>query len=66
VQRHGNQGVGAVQQFAPGTRHPAAHDRREVDPVAILQGMHQGARDVVVAHGGAGPVIGRRIGDRLH
>ena len=39
---------------------------REVEPVAIFQGMHQRARDVVVAHRGAGPVIGRRIGDRLH
>ena len=28
--------------------------------------MHQRAGDVVVAHRGAGPVIGRRIGDRLH
>ena len=28
--------------------------------------MHQRARDVVIAHRGAGALIGRRIGDRLH
>ena len=31
-----------------------------------LKRMHQRAGDVVVAHRGAGAVIGRRIGDRLH
>ena len=58
--------IGVRQQFAPGARHPAAHGGREVEPVAVFQRMHQRARDVVVAHRGAGPVIGRRIGDRLH
>ena len=28
--------------------------------------MHQRACDIVIAHGGAGALIGRRIGDRFH
>ncbi len=66
VQRHRHERVGVRQQFAPGARHPAAHGGREVEPVAVFEGMHERARDVVVAHGGARAVIGRRIGDRLH
>ena len=66
VQRHRHQRVGLAQERAPGVRHPAAHGGREVEPVAVFEGMHQRARDLVVAHRGAGAVIGRRIGDRLH
>src|SRR5262249_5840396 len=40
--------------------------RGEVEPVAVFQGMDELARDIVLAHGGAGAVIRRRIGDRLH
>ncbi len=60
------QRVGVGEQLAAGARHPAAHHRREIEPVAVFEGMHQRAGDVVVAHRGAGAVIGRRIGDRLH
>ena len=54
------------EQLAPGARHPAAQHRREVEPVAVFEGVHQRAGDIVVAHRGAGAVVGRRIGDRLH
>ena len=37
-----------------GARHPAAHGGCEIEPVAIFEGMHQRAGDVVIAHGGAG------------
>jgi len=61
-----NQGIGIRQQFVPGPCHPAPHGGREVEPVAVFQRMDQRPRDVVVANRGACPVIGRRIGDRLH
>ena len=54
MQRHRHERVGAVEQFRAGARHPAAEQRREIEPVAILEGMHQRARDVVVAHRRAG------------
>ena len=66
VQRHRHQRVGLAQERAPGIRHPAAHGGREVEPVAVFERMHQRARDLVVAHRGAGAVIGRRIGNRFH
>ena len=66
VQRHRNQHIGLGEQFAAGARHPAAHRGREIGAVLVFQGMHQRARDVVIAHRGAGARIGRRIGDRLH
>ena len=66
MQRHRHQRIGLVQQFAAGARHPAAHGGREIEPVAVFQRMHQRARDLVVAHRGARPVVGRRVGDRLH
>ena len=66
VQRHRHDGVGVGEQLAPGIRHPASHGRGEIEPVAVFQGMDELARDVVVAHGGARAMIGRRIGDRLH
>ena len=66
MQRHRNQHVGLVEQFAAGARHPAAHRRREIGAVLVFQRMHQRARDVVIAHRGAGARIGRRVGDRLH
>ena len=66
MQRHGDQHVGAVEQLAAGARHPAAHGGREVGAVLVFQRMHQRARDLVIAHRGAGALVGRRIGDRLH
>ena len=66
VQRHRDQHVGLAEQFAAGPRHPAAHRGREIGAVLVFQRMHQRARDVVIAHRGAGARIGRRIGDRLH
>ena len=66
VQRHRNEGVGVGEELAAGMRHPASHHRREVEPVAVFQRMDELARDIVVAHGGAGAVIGRRIGDGFH
>ncbi len=66
MQRYRNKCVRIRQQLAPGPRHPASHGGREVEPVAVFQCMHERPRDIVVAHRGAGPVIGRRIGDRLH
>ena len=50
----------------PARDHPAAEQRRKIEPVAILEGVHQLGGDVVVAHGGARALVGRRIGDRLH
>ena len=66
VQRHRNQHIGLVEQFPPGPRHPAAHRGGEIGAVLVFQRMHQRARDVVIAHRGAGALIGRRIGDRFH
>ena len=66
MQRHRHQRVGAFKQLAAGARHPLAGGRREVEPVAVFQRMHQCARDLVVAHRSARPVVCRRIGDRLH
>src|SRR5262252_4209742 len=66
VQRHRNDGVGVGKQLAAGTRHPASHGRGEVEPVAVFKGMDELARDIVVAHGGAGAAIRRRIDDRFH
>ena len=60
MQRHRQQRVGVGQQLAAGARHPAAHHRRQIEPVAIFEGQHQRARDVVIAHRGARAVIGRR------
>jgi hypothetical protein len=45
---------------------PAAEHRRQIEPVAIFERVHQGARNLVKARRGAGAVIGRRVGDRLH
>ena len=66
MQRHRQQRVGVGEQFAAGARHPAPHHRRQIEPVAVFEGQHQRAGDVVIAHRGARAVIGRRIGDRLH
>ncbi len=66
VQRYRNQHIGLAEQFPAGARHPAAHRRRQIGAVLVFQRMHQRARDVVIAHRGAGARIGRRIGDRLH
>ena len=66
VQRYRNQHIGLVEQFTAGPRHPAAHGGRQIGAILVFQRMHQRARDVVIAHRGAGARIGRRIGDRLH
>ena len=66
MQRHRHDGVGLGEELAAGIRHPAAHGGREVEPVAVFEGVHELARDVVVAHRRAGAPVGRRIGDRLH
>jgi len=66
VQRDRHQRIGVPQKLASRPRHPAAHDGRKIGAVLILQPVHKRARDVVVADGGAGALIGRRIGDGLH
>ncbi len=66
VQRHRDQHVGAVEQFAAGARHPAAHRRGKIGAVVVFQRVHQRARDLIIAHRGARPRIGRRVGDRFH
>ncbi len=66
VQGHRQQRVGVLEQLAPDARHPAAHHGRQIEPVAVFEADHQLARDLVVAHGGARPVIGRRSGDGFH
>ncbi len=66
VQRYRHKSVGLDQEFAAGLRDPASHHRHQVEPVAIFECMHQAARNLVETHGGAGAVISRRIGDRLH
>jgi len=65
MQRHRHERVGIVGQLAPGPRHPAAHGRRQIEPVAVFERMHERARDVVVAHRRAGAGEGGRMGDRL-
>ena len=66
MQGHRNQHVGSLEQLASGAGHPAAHGRGEVGPVLVFQGMHQRPRDVVIAYRGAGPPVGRWVGDGLH
>jgi hypothetical protein len=66
VQRNRNERVGFGEDFTPGAADPAAHHRREVEPVPIFEGMHQDARYLVEAHRGAGAVVGRRISDGFH
>ena len=43
MQRHRHERVGVGEQFAPGARHPAAHHRRKIEPVAIFE-VHAPAR----------------------
>jgi hypothetical protein len=62
----GTRASGLGEDFTPGAADPAAHHRREVEPVAIFESMHQGARYLVEAHGGAGSAVGRRISDCFH
>ena len=66
MQRHRNQRVGLLEQIMTGSRHPAAHRGCQIGAVLVFQRMHQRSRDVVIAYGGAGALIGRRIGDGLH
>ncbi len=66
MQRHRHHGIGIGDELTAGIRHPAPHGGREIEPIAVFQGMDEGAGDVVVAHRRARPVVGRRIGDRLH
>ncbi len=66
VQGNRHQHVGLIKQFLARPRHPAAHGGREISAVLIFQRMHQRARDIVIAHRGAGALVGRWIGDRLH
>jgi hypothetical protein len=66
MQRYRHQRVGFGGELAAGTGHPLAHGAGKVQAVAIFQGMHEVAGDVVETHGGTGAPIGRRIGDRFH
>jgi hypothetical protein len=66
MQRHRDDGVGLGEERPGSVRHPAAHRRGKVEPVAVFEGVDQLARDVVVAHRRAGAPVGGRIGDRLH
>ena len=65
VQRHRQEQIGLPCEVAARMRHPAAHDRGEIEPVGIFQGVHQGAGGVVETDRRACPGIGRRVGDRL-
>jgi hypothetical protein len=49
-----------------GVRDPAPQHPRKVEPVAIFESVHRRPRNFVEAHGGAGAVTGRPIGDRFH
>jgi hypothetical protein len=53
MQRSRNQRISAIEQFPAGARHPAAHQWRQVESVAIFVSQHQRVCDVVVAHRGA-------------
>jgi len=66
VQRSWNNSIGLSQNFMPGAADPAAHHGRKIKPVTIFESMHQGARDLIKAHGSARAVVGRRIGDCFH
>ena len=66
VQRHRHERIGIAQELLACTCHPAPDHRREIHPVAVFERVDQRARDIVVAHRGAGALIGRRFGDRLH
>jgi hypothetical protein len=66
MQWHGHKCVGIGKQRPAGICHPAAHDRCKVETITVFQGMHEGARDLVVAHCGARAAIGGRISDRFH
>jgi hypothetical protein len=66
MQRHRHQRVGLGQQLAAGLADPPPHHRRQVEPVAIFERMDQRPGNLVEAHGGAGAVVGRRVGDGFH
>jgi hypothetical protein len=66
VQRHRDQRIGLGQNLAAGVADPAPHHRRQIEPVAIFEGMDQGARNLVEAHRGARAVVGGRVGNRFH
>jgi hypothetical protein len=59
MQRHGYKCIGVADELPPHARHPLAKHGCKVQPVAVLELVHEFARDVVVAHGGAGAVVGR-------
>jgi len=65
MQRHGDQRVGLSQQLAAGACHPLAEHGREIEPVAVFERVYQFARDVVLTHRGARPVVSGRVGDHL-
>ena len=66
VLRHRDKRVGIRQKLAAGPCEPASHHRREIKPVAILERVHQRARNLVEKYGSAGALVSRWIGDRLH
>jgi hypothetical protein len=66
MQRHRNDDVGVGQELGARARHPSAHHRGEIGAVLIFERVNHRARHVVIAHGGAGAAVGRRIGDRFH
>ena len=66
VQRYRDQYIGLAEQFPARPRHPAAHGGGQIGAILVFQRVHQRARDVVIAHRGAGARIGRRIGYRFH
>jgi len=65
MQRNGHDEVGFREQFPACSGHPAGHHWRKVQPVAVLQCMHESARDVVIAHHRARTPVGRRIRNRF-
>jgi hypothetical protein len=66
VQRHRHERVGFGKELAAGVADPASHHRREIEAVAVFEGMHQGTRNLTEAHRRAGAIVGRRVDDRLH
>ncbi len=57
MQRNRDEDVRLVEQGAAAAVEPAGEGRREVEPVAMLEGEDRAAARFVVAHDGAGAVI---------
>ena len=61
MQRHRHDHIGFGEQRGPGAAHELAQRRRELQPVAMLEGQHQRPAFLVVAQGRARPGEGRLV-----